>query len=219
MRMFKDDEDNNIQYNNFEQWVISTLEIINKQLNQIEINIPDKENTLELVKRISENTNNQLIAMSTIEQKVKVPFFTFDDNAQLPKRNRDGDIGYDCFATEIIVIEPHSSAKIPLGVGFIVPNGYSIACRTRSGKWLEGLLIGNAHVDCNYRGQINCLAFNVTNEPITINKGDRPCSLDLFKTYEIEFQPIKQYLEETGLSEEDIMNTNRGSNGHGSSGN
>lgn len=154
------------------------------------------------------------------EHKVTIPYIDFsgDGELMLPKRNKEGDIGYDAYAHETVTIQPHSSAKVPLGIGAIIPKGYSIAARTRSGRWLNGLLVGNAHVDLNYRGQINALMFNVTDEPITIEKGERPCSIDLFKTVEIEWQPLNEYMEENGLTEEQVMNTNRGDTGFGNSG-
>ena len=154
------------------------------------------------------------------EDKVKIPYIDFsgENELMLPKRNKDGDIGYDAYAHETVTIKAHSSAKVPLGIGTIIPKGYGIAARTRGGRWLNGLLVGNAHVDLNYRGQINALLYNVTDEDITIERGERPCSIDLYKTIEIEWQSLEDYIKETGLTEEEIMNTNRGITGFGNSG-
>ena len=154
------------------------------------------------------------------EDKVKIPYIDFSGNEtlMLPRRNKTGDIGYDAYAHETVTIQPHSSGKVPLGIGVIIPKGYGIACRTRGGRWLNGLLSGNAHVDINYRGQINALLYNVTDEPIIIKKGERPCSIDLYKTIEIEWQTLDDYMKETGLSKEEIMDTNRGNTGFGNSG-
>ena len=155
------------------------------------------------------------------EDKVKIPYIDFtgeEKTVTLPKRNKEGDIGYDAYANETVTIKAQSSAKVPLGIGAIIPKGYGIAARTRGGRWLEGLLVGNAHVDLNYRGQINALLYNVTDHDITIEEGERPCSIDLYKTIEIEWQSLEDYMKETGLSKEEIMNTNRGDTGFGNSG-
>lgn len=154
------------------------------------------------------------------EPEVEVPYLDFsgDEELMLPKRNKEGDIGYDAFAHETVTVKAHSSAKISLGIGALVPEGYSIAARTRGGRWLNGLLVGNAHVDLNYRGVINALIYNVTDEDIVIEKGERPCSIDLFKTCKIKWIPLEDYMKRTGLSKEEIMNTNRGDTGFGHSG-
>lgn len=155
------------------------------------------------------------------EETVNVPYIDFyedDETVSLPKRNKFGDIGYDAFARETVIVPAHGSAKVPLGIGAIVPKGFSIAARTRGGRWLSGLLVGDAHVDWNYRGEINALLYNVTDKDIVIEKGERPCSIDLFKTYKINWQSLEDYMKETGLSKEEIMNTNRGDTGFGNSG-
>lgn len=154
------------------------------------------------------------------EQEVVIPYINFNDNndVSLPKRNKDGDIGYDAFARETTIVPAHSSAKVPLGIGVIIPEGFSIAARTRGGRWLNGLLVGNAHVDLNYRGEINALLYNVTDNDIVIEKGERPCSIDLFKTCKIKWQSLEDYIKETGLTKDEIMNTNRGATGFGFSG-
>ena len=157
---------------------------------------------------------------ATDEATVTIPYIDFsgDEDLMLPKRNKEGDIGYDCYAHETVVVPAHGSAKVPLGIGAIIPRGFSIAARTRGGRWLSGLLVGDAHVDLNYRGQINALLYNVTDNDITIEKGERPCSIDLFKTYAIDWQPLDEYLKENNLTKEEVMNTNRGDTGFGNSG-
>lgn len=174
-----------------------------------------EENILDMVDII-----NSLHYWATDEAKVTIPYIDFSGNEELmlPKRNKAGDIGYDAYAHETVTIPAHGSAKVPLGIGAIIPRGFSIAARTRGGRWLNGLLVGDAHVDLNYRGQINALLYNVTDKDITIEKGERPCSIDLFKTYEIEWQPLDQFLKENNLTEENVMNTNRGDTGFGNSG-
>lgn len=154
------------------------------------------------------------------ESSIKVPYLDFsgDSELMLPKRNKEGDIGYDAYAHETVTIPAHGSAKVSLGIGTIIPKGFGIACRTRGGRWLNGLLVGPAHVDLNYRGCINALLYNVTDKDIVIEKGERPCSIDIYKTYAIEWQPVEEYLKENGLTMEELMDTNRGDTGFGNSG-
>ena len=179
---------------------------MNKVLAQLENRITTLEHMME--------------TMNCTENTIQVPYLDFsgDGELMLPKRNKEGDIGYDAYAHETVTIPAHGSAKVSLGIGTIIPEGFGIACRTRGGRWLEGLLVGPAHIDLNYRGCINALLYNVTDKDITIEKGERPCSLDIYKTYSIEWVSLEDYMKETGLTKEEIMNTNRGDTGFGNSG-
>lgn len=184
------------------------------------------EQLRETIKQLEEKVNKLqneyewLHTVTTDEGAVIVPYIDFSEDGELmlPKRNKIGDIGYDCFAHETVTVPAHGSAKVSLGIGVIIPNGFGIACRTRGGRWLDGLLVGPAHVDLNYRGRINALLYNVTDEDIVIEKGERPCSLDIYKTYAIKWQPMEEFLRETGLTYDEVMDTNRGDTGFGNSG-
>ena len=197
-----------------------TESVINHQQSLFDLRTKLEKMEEEVKERLSviEDAVGWLGDVATEEATVQVPYFLEDENSILPKRNKDGDIGYDAYSNEDVIIKAHSSAKVSLGIGVIVPHGFSIAARTRGGRWLEGLLVGDAHVDWNYRGIIHALVYNVSDKDITIKKGERPCSIDIFKTYAIDWQPIEEYLKENDLPKEDVMNTNRGTTGFGESG-
>ena len=184
-----------------------------------------KETIEQLYEKITnmESTIEWLTNLVCNEGEVTIPYLDFsgDEELKLPKRNREGDIGYDAYAHETVVIPPHSSAKVSLGIGMLIPRGFGVACRTRGGNWLKGLLVGPAHVDLNYRGVINALLYNVSDNEIVIEKGDRPCSIDVYKTYAIEWQSIDEFRKVNNIDDETfdrIMDTNRGDKGFGSSG-
>ena len=171
--------------------------------------------SLEMRIKFLEETNLNI----SREQTVKIPYIDFglDEQTKLPERKKDGDCGFDSYALETVVVPAHGTAKVPLGIGVIIPEPFGIKAETRSGNFLKGLNVGKAWVDRNYRGQINALMQNITNEDITINKGDRPCSIDLELTFNMEFIPAKEYYTEEEYN--NIMNTNRKDAAFGSSGN
>lgn len=167
----------------------------------------------ELEKAIKELNKHAL--MDNKELTVKVPYFTFGD-AQVPTRKKDGDCGYDAYALGTVTIPAHSGAKVPLGIGVIIPEPFGIKAETRSGNFLKGINVGSAWVDRGYRGQINALIQNITDKDIVIEKGDRPCSIELELTFKAEFVDAKEFY---GDKFDEIMNTERGATGFGSSGN
>ena len=168
-----------------------------------------------LSKDIHEKLNN--------EQKVLVPYWLVDDTAKLPERKKDGDIGYDAYSNDNIIIKAHTSEKVSLGIGMIVPRGFGVHARNRSGNYLGNTYespidIGDAWVDNNYRGIIHALIQNNGSQDIEIKSGDRVCSIDIVKTYAFEFIPIDEYCDKFGIDKDSLMNTNRGELGFGSTG-
>lgn len=152
------------------------------------------------------------------EIEITIPYLDFgiDELKQLPKRGRSGDCGYDAYCVKDTIVPAHSTAKVPLGIGFIIPTPFGIKAETRGGNHLKGLNVAKAWVDRNFRGEINALMQNITDKDIIIKRGDRPCSIDLIMSYKMNFVPAKDYFTEDEYNE--LMNTERGDKGFGSSG-
>lgn len=181
------------------------------EINKIEEKLAELEKEVRILKKTSISAMKELT--------INIPYIDFgiDEKTKIPERKKDGDCGFDAYALEDTVIPAHGATKVPLGIGVIIPEPFGIKAETRSGNFLKGLNVGKAWVDRNYRGQINALMQNITNEDITINKGDRPCSIDLILTFNMNFIPAKDYYDEEEY--EKIMNTERGTSAFGSSGN
>ena len=148
------------------------------------------------------------------EQHVKILTFKENEDAQLPIRKKKGDAGYDAFANETMIVEPHQSGKISCGLGLIIPEGFAIQNVNRGGNSLgkaygSPIWVSDAFIDPNYRGICNFLIVNLGDQPITINKGDRVASLTLVKTYAMDFEDIDDYCKRTGKNKDEIMNTER----------
>ena len=170
----------------------------------------------ELKKRIKDLEKHTL--KMNKEVVVSVPYIQFvEDTPFIPTRTKDGDCGFDAYAAENVYLRPGQSSKVPLGVGFIIPEPFGIKCETRSGNFLKGINIGSAWVDRGYRGQVHALVQNISNESIQIHKGDRICSLELELTFKINFVDAREVYSEEEYNK--VMNTERGSTGFGSSGN
>ena len=172
----------------------------------------------ELEKELKELEETSIRNNKELDVPVGVIDFGLDEVTRVPHRKRDGDCGYDAYALEDTTIEPHSGGKVPLGIGLIIPEPFGVKAETRSGNFINGLNVGSAWVDRNYRGQINALVQNVTDNPITIHKGERPCSIELELTFNLKPVSIEEYCTYYNVSEEEIMDTNRGDNAFGSSG-
>lgn len=120
---------------------------------------------------------------------MKVRAYKFQELANL-QRAHYNDSGADCYSMVDITIQPHVVAKIPTGIALNLPDGYDVCVYCKSGLSSKGLWASNSPVDAGYKpdltkvdengyllpeagGQIHAIVCNVTNSPITIQKGEK----------------------------------------------
>ena len=143
-------------------------------------------------------------------------------NNKLPRYEHKGDAGLDIradfsrttpdnpikafgncqlvFATEkmpipYIVLDPGARAKIPTGIMLDIPYGY------------EGVMAALGTGDASYKSEYFVTLFNLGIEPVVIEHGERIAQLVFKKVEEIEWVEV-----------DDVGESERGTNGHGSTG-
>lgn len=118
--------------------------------------------------------------------KIKVIDFGYE---HLPNRAHENDAGADVFSTIDVVIAPHAVAKIPLGFGLEVPDGYAGFIFPRSGMSAKGITAELPPIDSGYRGEVHAILTNNSCTYYRVSKGDRvgqlvilPCIIADFVT-------------------------------------
>ena len=109
-----------------------------------------------------------------------------------------------------LVLNPLERKVVGTGLKIALPEGFEAQVRPRSGLAAKhGVSVLNAPgtIDADYRGEIGVILVNLSNDPFTIEPGERIAQLVLARYEQIEWRPT------TSLSE-----TNRGSGGFGSTG-
>jgi len=109
-----------------------------------------------------------------------------------------------------VTLAPLERAMIPTGLHIELPAGYEAQVRPRSGLAAKhGISIVNAPgtIDADYRGEIKVILVNLSNEPFTIEAGERIAQLVVARHETVEWEPV-DVLEES----------QRGSGGFGSTG-
>lgn len=91
----------------------------------------------------------------------------------LPSRAHHNDVGADVRSTKQAVLLPHTTTKIPLGLGIELPTGYGAFIFPRSGLSSLGITCELPPIDPGYRGEIHAIVSNLSNEPYLIEEGDR----------------------------------------------
>ena len=145
--------------------------------------------------------------MQTIEIPCKA-----EDGALLPAYKTSGAAGADVCAhiEKPINIARGTSALIPTGLYFEIPEGYEIQVRPRSGlAFKNGVTVLNTPgtIDSDYRGELKVLLINLGGEDFTVSNGDRIAQIVVSPV------TIGSFLSVTSISE-----TDRGQGGFGSTG-
>ncbi len=130
----------------------------------------------------------------------------------LPAYATEGAAGLDIRAniTEAIVLSPLERQLIPTGLFVAIPMGYEIQIRPRSGlAFKHGITVLNTPgtIDADYRGEIKVLLVNLSNEPFSIEPGERIAQMVLAKHETLSWKTT-----------EELPSTERGAGGFGSTG-
>lgn len=104
-----------------------------------------------------------------------------------PSRKHHNDAGADIYSTESVTIRPLETVKIPLGFGLELPDGLMGCIYPRSSLVSKGLISHIPPIDSGYRGEIHAIMTNLSNETISINKGDRIAQLIITPVYIADF--------------------------------
>lgn len=109
-----------------------------------------------------------------------------------------------------IVVEPLGRVLVPTGLFIALPEGYEAQVRPRSGLALKhGLTVLNTPgtIDADYRGEVCVILVNLSNEPFTINDGERVAQMVVARHERVEWLPT------------DVLDdTERGAGGFGHTG-
>ncbi len=104
--------------------------------------------------------------------KIKLIDFGVKDG-QRPYRTHDNDAGADVYMPYNCTLRPGEIAKVPLGFGIEIPDGFAGYVFPRSSMAVKGLVCELPPVDSGYRGEIHAIISNVSNRTHTIPKGAR----------------------------------------------
>ncbi len=144
-------------------------------------------------------------------EKVEVKIVNKSPN-QLPAYSTELSAGMDLRAwlQEPVVLQPMQRTLIPTGVYIELPAGYECQIRPRSGLALKrGLTVLNSPgtIDADYRGEVCVILANLSNEPQTIENGERICQMVVARHATVQWLPVEQ-----------LGDTQRGAGGFGHTG-
>lgn len=111
---------------------------------------------------------------------------------------------------EPITLAPLQRAMVPTGLYIALPEGTEAQVRPRSGLAAKhGVTVLNTPgtIDADYRGEIKVILVNLSNEPFTINPGERIAQMVVARYEKVEWDVV-----------DTLDETERGVGGFGSTG-
>jgi dUTP pyrophosphatase len=142
----------------------------------------------------------------------------------------DGDVGWDLEAMEDVQIPPMEARDVPINAQIALPDGHWAEIRSRSSIARRNLQVDAGTIDNGYRGPLFVLVRNMQLPDIhprldhehgyddlsnwaTIQRGDRIGQLVIYR-----MSPVWMLTVPTGYFQEELMDTQRGTAGFGSTG-
>lgn len=129
---------------------------------------------------------------------MKIKATKLSPEVKLPTRAHYNDAGLDCYCPEDVILpalaergrnnifwcvgSPYVSVggtpvMVPLGFSLDVPDGYMAVIKPRSSFNKAGIWTAIGTCDSGYHGEYKAVFVNLTNEDITLKKGDRICQI------------------------------------------
>jgi len=198
---------------NIEQNHIETILEQFKRVQEIAGEAPDEEYETYLDEFINSTLGEMDDEIIRIHKTKTLKVKKLHPDAVLPKYNYPTDSGFDLHSVEDITIPPFGRAFVPSGLSFQFDENYEIQVRTKSGLAIkQGLMVLNSPgtVDQGYSGEIKAIIFNVNPESVHIPKGMKVAQAVLCPVVNGGYVDI--------LEVEELNETDRGSNGFGSTG-
>ena len=112
---------------------------------------------------------------------------------------------------EPITLGSLERAMVPTGLYIALPDGTEAQVRPRSGLAAKfGISVLNAPgtIDADYRGEVKVILVNLSNEPFTINPGERIAQMVVAKYEKVEWDEV-EVLDETERGEGGFGSTGR----------
>lgn len=141
-----------------------------------------------------------------MELKIKL----LSENGKLPTKAHKGDLGYDIYAAEKVIISPGETKLIKSDIAIQFPPGWGGIIKDRSSVATKKKVFTVAGViDNGYTGPIQIAMYNTSDIPQTFAVGDKIAQMILMLTTNFLITQVEEINSLDG----------RNANGFGSSGN
>jgi dUTP pyrophosphatase len=134
-------------------------------------------------------------------------------NHPLPQYQTAGAAAFDVCANldSPVTLGPLERSVVPTGLFMAIPEGYEAQVRPRSGlAFKHGVTLLNSPgtIDSDYRGELKLLLVNLSNDPYTVEDGDRLAQVLVGRFERVEWVEVDVH-DETSRGEKGFGHTGR----------
>lgn len=129
------------------------------------------------------------------------------ENGIMPTKAHESDAGYDLYSTEDVMLYARGSVIIDTEVCMQIPHGYAGLLVSKSGLNVKYGITSTGLIDAGYTGTIKVKLYNNSNDDYWICKGDKISQIMILPIFKEDLEIV-----------ESLEDTDRGTNGFGSSG-
>lgn len=139
-----------------------------------------------------------------------LPVKMLSDLGFMPTRSHTDDAGLDLYVSQDTTIKPGTFVDVPCAIAVELPDwSWAMVTGRSSALRKRGLLVHTGIIDTGYRGPIFAGAWNMTDETVTVGRGERIAQLVVFANHTQRVAPIQV---------ERLNDSARGTSGFGSTG-
>ena len=131
-----------------------------------------------------------------------------DEGAKMPTKAHSTDAGFDIYAPRRIVVRKNDSENVDTGVHIEIPEGYVGFLKSKSGLNVKYGITCEGVIDAGYTGSIVAKLYNNSGNHFIFEKGEKITQIVFLPIPAVELEQVESFEKET----------ERGSNGFGSSG-
>ena len=149
-----------------------------------------------------------------MKPRLRVLRLPHGEGLPLPDYQSDHAAGFDLVAAigenEPLMLSAGARGAVPTGLVFELPEGYEAQVRPRSGLALKhGVTVLNSPgtIDADYRGEVQVVLINHSDEAFRIARGDRIAQVVIAPVTAVDIEEVS-----------DVSETRRGAGGFGSTG-
>lgn len=102
-----------------------------------------------------------------------LPIQRLTPTAKLPERAHADDAGLDLYSDAYYTLYPGQRARVKTGIACAIPTGYVGLIWDKSGLAATGLKTAGGVIDAGYRGEINVVVINLSDDIIEIERGQK----------------------------------------------
>jgi dUTP pyrophosphatase len=133
---------------------------------------------------------------------IKIQFYPIHKDTKIPEPHSPGSVGLDVYSycPNSIFLDIGEIQLIPTGFRLVIPEGYSVEIRPRSGFSTKNkILIPNSPgtIDSDYRGEIFIPLFNLSKSIFEVEHNTRIAQLLLRKNETFQWEMISEMPEDT----------------------